>query len=394
MPKSKRKSARLKIPYARGFKAPTAKQRLQAATACPPLRGVELKLEREFTDSSDNQFFPFIPEPTSVDDWLAQYNEEGQTYSKFLKECPWLSKRKMKSFKGTFQPNGSTLTEKYPQSKIYLLPLGEFDAITAPQLSDLADYAERFFQIQVEVLPPVELSVDIAKEEVIWLNTPEGRNTPQADDMGDRERGRRRRSERVYRHTIEARFHQASGRYQLLGRSVLEKVKQIIPQDAFCLMALTMADIFDTPSDLFVAGLAAGNRSVGVFSLKRYNPSLSFSTAHWYEMSEAKIPEKVDREKLNTILQRGAKLLVHEISHLLGVDHCIWFSCCMNGSGHLSEDFRQSMHLCPVDLRKLQRLCGFSVVERYRKLGEFFLRNGLKEEREWVQRRIQYILGS
>lgn len=38
-------------------------------------------------------------------------------------------------------------------------------------------------------------------------------------------------------------------------------------------------------------------------------------------------------------LQRSCKLLVHEIAHLLGVDHCIWFSCCMNGSGHLSEDF-------------------------------------------------------
>ena len=30
---------------------------------------------------------------------------------------------------------------------------------------------------------------------------------------------------------------------------------------------------------------------------------------------------------------------MHEIAHLLGVDHCIWYSCCMNGSGHLSEDF-------------------------------------------------------
>ncbi len=37
------------------------------------------------------------------------------------------------------------------------------------------------------------------------------------------------------------------------------------------------------------------------------------------------------------VLQRSAKLLVHEVGHLLGLDHCIHFACLMNGSGHLAE---------------------------------------------------------
>ena len=80
---------------------------------------------------------------------------------------------------------------------------------------------------------------------------------------------------------------------------------------------------------------------------------------------------------------------MHETAHLLGVDHCVYYSCCMNGSGHLAEDFRklkyyvccsvmpvpicimyintgQSMHLCPVDLRKLCHLCGFNISQRYK----------------------------
>ncbi|KAJ7369385.1 metallopeptidase [Desmophyllum pertusum] len=81
--------------------------------------------------------------------------------------------------------------------------------------------------------------------------------------------------------------------------------------------------------------------------------------------------KQVSSAEVNTT-QRSCKLLVHEIAHLFGVNHCIWFSCCMNGSGHLSEDFAQPIYLCPVDLHKLQHLCGFDVVDRYRKLLEFF----------------------
>ena len=40
-----------------------------------------------------------------------------------------------------------------------------------------------------------------------------------------------------------------------------------------------------------------------------------------------------------------------KIGHLLGMAHCVHFACCMNGSGHLAEDFAQPIFLCPVCLR-------------------------------------------
>jgi archaemetzincin len=69
------------------------------------------------------------------------------------------------------------------------------------------------------------------------------------------------------------------------------------------------------------------------------------------------------------MLQRSRRLLVHELAHLKGVDHCIYYSCCMNGASHLNEDFRQPMHICPVDLRKLAHLCGYDITQRYRNVG-------------------------
>ena len=135
--------------------------------------------------------------------------------------------------------------------------------------------------------------------------------------------------------------------------------------------------------------MAAGNQRVAIFSLYRYDPCLTFSIENWYQAEESNPMSEIDR--LRIILQRSCKLLVHEICHLLGIDHCIFFDCCMNGSGHLTEDFRQPMHLCPVDLHKLHTLVGFDVVKRYEDLLEFFHSGGFEEEERWVARRLKYL---
>ena len=44
-------------------------------------------------------------------------------------------------------------------------------------------------------------------------------------------------------------------------------------------------------------------------------------------------------------------MLPIQIGHLLGMAHCVHFACCINGSGHLAEDFAQPMFLCPICLR-------------------------------------------
>jgi len=60
----------------------------------------------------------------------------------------------------------------------------------------------------------------------------------------------------------------------------------------------------------------------------------------------------------------------------------------MNGSGHLAEDFSQPMHLCPIDLRKLQTLVGFDVRHRYNELKTFYETHKMSEEVTWICRRL------
>ena len=362
------------VPYARGYHPPTEQQRLRAVGKITEIK--------EFM--ADEEFFLPIPAPTTIDDWLAQYNEEGQTYDQFLSQCPWLSTRKWKYSKAAFNPSGAgkSIRDKYPGTKIYLQPLGNFDAKEAPNFDNLAEYARLFFCLPVEVLPSVSLEREDVST-IYWIETAAMKS--RIDVKAER------KSLRSSKCRLEFRSHKSSSseHLQLKCSSVLSRLRQTLPDDALCLIGLTMFDLFDEDPDLFVAGLAAGNQRVGVFSFFRYNPTLSFSTEFWYDVKRS---QKMSlAEQRHTVLQRSCKLLVHEVCHLLGLDHCIWFSCLMNGSGHLGEDFSQPMMLCPVDLRKLKTLCDFDVATRYAGLQAFFQRCGLQQEAEWMEKRLCFI---
>ena len=285
-----------------------------------------------------------------------------------------MSKRKVKYIKQPFCSTGTTLREKYPDGKICILQLGRFDN-QCLNFSDIIDYTSRFLCLPVEQLPPLDLEVTEGKVVVV-------------DDPVTRGSGGR--STRIKRTELHSRFNAKTGHIQLRVDSVLSKLRMQIPSQALCLIALTTLDLYGDASDLFVAGMAAGLQRVAVFSLRRYDPSITFSKEHWYDLQA--IPNPISApEKARLMMHRSCKLVVHEILHLLGVDHCVFFDCCMNGSGHLLEDFRQPMHLCPVDLRKLHTLVGFDIGERYASLRAFYLKHGLKEEADWVERRLDYL---
>ena len=44
----------------------------------------------------------------------------------------------------------------------------------------------------------------------------------------------------------------------------------------------------------------------------------------------------------------------HELGHCLGIDHCVYFACAMQGTASMAEDRRQPPYLCPVDLLKVK----------------------------------------
>jgi archaemetzincin len=209
------------------------------------------------------------------------------------------------------QPNRPT-----PQRHtIYLQPLGTFD------LGPLKEFSEAFFMMPVVVRPPLDLA-----------------------------------SAR-----ITSRSNPYSGQRQLLTTDILAFLKRQLPADAYCMLGITMIDLYPDPQWNFVFGQAALRDRVGVYSFARYEGQI----------------------------RRHCKVLAHETSHMFGIEHCIYFRCVLNGSNHLAESDARPMHLCPVDLRKLQWSVGFDVLERYRRLRAVCERAGFADEARWYEREIE-----
>ena len=57
------------------------------------------------------------------------------------------------------------------------------------------------------------------------------------------------------------------------------------------------------------------------------------------------------------LLYRSLKTACHEICHVLGMTHCPYFECLMNGSNLVTEADKKPFALCPICLRKLDAYC-------------------------------------
>jgi len=239
--------------------------------------------------------------------------EGGQSYAEFLQSRP-----------------------HYPDkahSTIYLQPLDIFPA-DAPSLTTLKSFAESFFAMRVNVLPVMHL--------------PQGR--------------------------ITTRINQETGKQQMLTTDIRKALAQHIPRDAYCVLGLTMRDLYPDPAWNFVFGEASLRERVGVYSFARYDPRFYGNDS----------PQRAE-----LMLRRSCKVLAHEAGHMFGLAHCIYFRCVMNGSNHMEETDSSPMHLCPVDLRKLCASIGFDLVERYAHLAHFYRSLRLTDEAMWTEKRLQ-----
>ncbi len=204
---------------------------------------------------------------------------------------------------------------------IYLQPLGKLE------VGPLKEFTQAFFMMPVVVRPPLDLS------------------TAQ----------------------ITSRSNPYTGQRQLLTTDILGFLRRQLPADAYCMLGITVIDLYPDPSWNFVFGQAALRDRVGVYSFARY-----------LESSDPTL-----------VLRRSCKVVAHETSHMFGIEHCIYFRCVLNGSNHLAETDARPMHLCPVDLRKLQWSVGFDVLERYRRLRAACEQAGFADEARWCEREIE-----
>lgn len=292
------------------FVPPSEKNRLEAIGSLAGLSGRE---RRVFLPGPS--FLP-IPKP-GPSDWLANHVEKGQTFSGFVRSKP-------------NRPTGERV-------KIYFQPLGEFDPAISPDLLDLQNVAEAYFQREVRVLPGLPL--DTSK--------------------------------------FENRINSQSQQRQFLTGDILDLLERQLQPDAFCMLGITMQDLYPEDSWNFVFGQASLRDRVGVYSFARYHPGFYGE-------------EKTDQDK-ELMLKRSASVLVHETGHMFGMHHCIYFQCVMNGSNHLEESDSRDLYLCPVCLRKLAWSTGFDVVKRYEELETVYEKLRLKKDAEWIKNRLAWI---
>ena len=264
----------------------------------------------------DSAEFTPIAKP-APGDWLANYREPGQTRAQFLRSHPHF-------------PDDRRRT-------IYLQPLEHFKAGEGRDLARLQAFTEAYFSMRVKI--PA---------------------APPADALKG----------------VSSRINPDTGKPQLLTGDLLERLKLRLPADAYCLLGLTMHDLYPGPEWNFVFGEASLTDRVGVHSFVRYDPRFEG------------VSDMTPAQRTRLILMRSCKVLAHETGHMFGLAHCTYFRCVMNGSNSLPESDSQPLQLCPVDLRKLYESVRFDPVARYAHLREFCVQAGFQDDARWIERQL------
>lgn len=305
-----------------------------------------------------------LPPPVHRDDWQAQVRERAQSVSDLASE-----------FSPADFPG--------PKQRMCLLPVIEQGG-AHPPTDTLHAYLEAFYDREIALLPPAVLT-NSSKHHGPWSGASRAgkKRGGAASARVEKELSGRLFGRRVAWRNYCTAAEQAlpAGQYNAahLLAAIGVKVQQL--KSTYCVLAVTMVDLFSGSDDLFTGGLAMmeAPRSA-VFTFARYDPAHdAFSAVRTLSAPERR----------NVLISRACKTAAHEVMHMLNIGHCMYRHCCMNGSGHLREDFSIPHQLCPVCVAKLKHCMGkeMQLARRARKMLAFFqATDGFERESAWLQR--------
>jgi archaemetzincin len=224
---------------------------------------------------------------------------------------------------------------------LVLQPLGEFNREQARLLELLREYAALFFQLPARVEKPLPLEALGAQ---------------------------------MYRILPLGRRHWTSDKQYNADRVIGDFLAPRRPGDALLSLGVTLADLYCGEGN-YVFGVASAEKRVGVCSLCRFYPEFWGLPRAEGDATQA--------------LRRACKILNHETGHIFGLRHCLFYRCSMNYANSLQELDDTPLHYCPVCHRKLLLSIGFDPARRYAALKDFYARNGLAAEAEWLAARLR-----
>ena len=269
----------------------------------------EFKNYLNFLESSLDSLHQIKSNPVPGD-WLYSHDEAGQTMQEYI----------------DLKPIGKT-PDRF---KVYIQTLGEFNPTEKAILILTADYLRNFYNIHVEILDPMAITV-----------IPENQ---QRDHQGYR---------------------------QLNAKYILNEVlKPTLPEDAAACMAFTNLDLYPSEDYNFVFGLGSLKNRVGVYSIARFgDPNFS-------------------RKAYNQCLSRTLKVAAHELGHMFSIRHCVQYECLMNGSNHLEESDFKPQYLCPKDLFKVCWNLETDELYRFNNLANFWEQLGFAENANFYKQSV------
>jgi archaemetzincin len=184
---------------------------------------------------------------------------------------------------------------------------------------------------------------------------------------------------------------------QLNLNDILDFAISVLPADAYSIILLVDHDLHEDDDDDYCCGRAYGGSRICVVQTARYHPILDqkekIDHQHQWPTSHCKdyvdslcaledvkptaatgtqikmslngpiraainaasgLPPPSTIEEFQALwFGRLARTAVHELGHCMGMDHCVYYACIMQGTAGMAEDGRQSPYLCPVCLGKI-----------------------------------------
>lgn len=402
-----------------GYKRPALAQRIAATTAQGTAKGTGLKKGSAAEKVEDSPTFP-APLILPGDDLSCDPNYPSQSFRSWTREP---ERNKVTPERRTIyiaappevEP-GLEFVQRWTHPRVKNRAGSR--VADRPTTEDVLSYLKAFYHgLPVKILPSPRLSFtayvddDILDPQgrTIWLNT-----QTDAGCVGIRTRA-----------TPKDEFT-----HQLNLNDLLDAAIDILPDDAYALLLIVEHDIYEDEDDDFACGRAYGASRIAVVSDARYNPVLdkkgglerehAWPASHCERYVERCCDTVDDKEEGSSKKTGAGKTLVrggsskatangeaitpmqaalsahaslpsidqspsaialsglwlgrvcrtasHELGHCFGIDHCVYYACCMQGTASLLEDSRQPPYLCPIDLAKILRATGTDVQGHYEAL--------------------------